>query len=72
MAEKNPQLMQLIADVTNRHTSKVNEMHTVVAHLHSVNDEIKFLDHMRKELLKQAGVKESDLHARSDCMPPQE
>ena len=63
MAEKNPQLMQLIADVTNRHTSKVNEMHTVVAHLHSVNDEIKFLDHMRKELLKQAGMKESDLHA---------
>ncbi len=55
--------MQLIADVTNRHTSKVNEMHTVVAHLHSVNDEIKFLDHMRKELLKQAGMKESDLHA---------
>ena len=63
MADKNPQLMQLIADVTNRHTSKVNEMHTVVAHLHSVNDEIKFLDHMRKELLKQAGMKESDLHA---------
>ncbi len=63
MAEKNPQIMQLIADVTNRHSSKMNEMHTVVAHLHSVNDEIKFLDHMRKELLKQAGMKESDLHA---------
>ena len=63
MAENNPQLLQLIADVSNRHNSKVNEMHTVVAHLHTVNDEIKFLDHMRKELLKQAGLKESDLHA---------
>lgn len=63
MAENNPQLLQLIADVSNRHNSMVNEMHTVVAHLHTVNDEIKFLDHMRKELLKQAGLKESDLHA---------
>ena len=53
----------LIADIEMRRDCKISEMQAVSAHLRSVNSEITHLDHLRSELLKEAGISDADLRA---------
>ena len=53
----------LIADIEMRRDCKISEMQAVSAHLRSVNSEITHLDHLRSELLKEAGISETALRA---------
>lgn len=60
---KNPQIMQLIADITSRHDCKVDEMNALRAHVSSLGGEITFLEEMRKKLIADAGLTEAELRA---------